>query len=104
MSVYFNYTRGSQWADSGSILLPQSARRIGANEMAPRSAGGVGVFAHRLDGEIDKIPKTRTPPGTASAFSRMDRKGLMGENHQGECKYTRNTHILFTGKQSSNHK
>jgi hypothetical protein len=29
-----------------------------------------------LDGEIDKIPKTRTPPGTASAFSRMDRKGL----------------------------
>jgi hypothetical protein len=76
MSVYFNYTRGSQWADSGSILLPQSARRIGANEMAPRSAGGVGVFAHRLDGEIDKIPKTRTPPGTASAFSRMDRKGL----------------------------
>ena len=78
MSVYFNYTRGSQWADSGSILLPQSARRIGANEMAPRSAGGVGVFAHRLDGEIDKIPKTRTPPGTASAFSRMDRKGLRG--------------------------
>jgi hypothetical protein len=82
MSIYFNYTRGSQWADSGSILLPQSAGRIGANEMAPRSAGGVGVFAHRLEGEIDKIPKTRTPPGTASAFSRMDRKGLRDKNYR----------------------
>jgi hypothetical protein len=56
--------------------------------MAPRSAGGVGVFAHRLDGEIDKIPKTRTPPGTASAFSRMDRKGLIALNLRDElCSY-----------------
>jgi hypothetical protein len=35
-----------------------------------------------LDGEIDKIPKTRTPPGTASAFSRMDRKGLRDKNYR----------------------